>query len=265
MRQPPARRHMFALRHDVFLPDNAENRLLKSALLIVCSYTRHSTTWRDAHELAGLFASIPACANVAQDMRSWRNTRLMSHYRAVRPWCELVLGQQMPVALSGVTQGLSLLFPMERLFERYVEHHLQARMIGTGYHIKRQAASQYLCKLGKRAMFLLKPDMLLKKGEKVCMVLDAKWKLLSSQAQSNKYGLQQSDFYQMFAYGHKYLSGMGEMMLIYPKTTAFAGKLDRFEYAPDLGLWAVGFDLERDEIEFPPACTLLDQLKPYYA
>ena len=33
MRQPPGRGHHFALRYDLFLPDRAENRLLKRALL----------------------------------------------------------------------------------------------------------------------------------------------------------------------------------------------------------------------------------------
>ena len=251
MRQSPARRHLFPQRHDVFLPDNAENRLLKSALMIVCDHTRDSTTWRDAHALAGLFADITGSRDVANDLRAWRKTRLMSHYNAVRPWCELALGQHMPVAHAGATQGLSLLFPMERLFERYVEHHLQARMVGTDYRIKRQAASQYLCKYDKRDLFLLKPDMLLKQGEKICMVLDVKWKLLSNQAQSNKYGLQQSDFYQMFAYGYKYLAGVGEMMLIYPTTPDFTGCMGRFEYAPGLGLRVAGFDLENDNMVLP--------------
>ena len=257
MRQSPGRRHLFPLRHDVFLPDNAENRLLKSALMVVCASTRHSTIWRDAHALATLFADIAPSQNKAADLRAWRTTRLMTHYRAVRPWCELVLGQSMPVALSGSTQGISLLFPMEKLFERYVEQHLQKHLQDTEYHIARQEASRHLCILEQKPMFSLRPDMLLRKGHQICMVLDAKWKLLFERARGSKLGLQSSDFYQMFAYGHKYLNGTGEMMLIYPKTAAFSGDMEetlRFEFAattPGLGLWVVGFDLDSDIMIWP--------------
>lgn len=38
----------------------------------------------------------------------------------------------------------------------------------------------------------------------------------SSQQTESLYGLTQSEFYQMFAYGQKYLDGTGEMYLIYP-------------------------------------------------
>ena len=31
MRQPPGRQHIFQIRHDVFLPDRPENRLIKAA------------------------------------------------------------------------------------------------------------------------------------------------------------------------------------------------------------------------------------------
>ena len=41
----------------------------------------------------------------------------MAHYQAIKPWCELILNQQMPIAVSGEWRGMSLLFPMEKLFE----------------------------------------------------------------------------------------------------------------------------------------------------
>jgi 5-methylcytosine-specific restriction endonuclease McrBC regulatory subunit McrC len=61
----------------------------------------------------------------------------------------------------------------------------------------------------------------------------------------DKYGISQDDFYQMFAYGQRYLNGSGEMMLIYPKTRDFYRTLPPFEFSKDLKLWAVAFDLEK--------------------
>jgi 5-methylcytosine-specific restriction enzyme subunit McrC len=82
-------------------------------------------------------------------------------------------------------------------------------------------------------------------------VLDTKWKLLSSNDAENKYGLSQNDFYQLFAYGHKYLNGEGELLLIYPHTKTFPILQHPFVFSSDLKLWVVSFDLENDTMQWP--------------
>lgn len=251
LRQPPGREHIFNIRHDLFLPDRPENRLLKAALMRVCKLTQQPTTWRLAHELAGILAEVPASKSIQDGFRQWRNDRLMAHYQPVRPWCELVLGQQMPLAMQGSTTGISLLFPMEKLFETFVEKKLH-KLIPPPYRLKSQAASKSLCEHDNGQMFQLRPDLLVMHGNSVCAVLDTKWKLINSVNKSDKYGLSQSDFYQLFAYGHKYLQGgKGQMMLIYPKTAAFAKPLPVFDYGNDLRLWVVPFDLDEEELVLP--------------
>lgn len=250
MRQPPGRDHIFNIRHDLFLPDRPENRLLKSALMRVCKMTQQPDTWRLSHELAGLLAELPDSKNIQSDFRQWRNDRLMAHYQPVRPWCELILGQHMPLAVRGNTQGISLLFPMEKLFERYVEVKLR-QQLPAPYILKPQAASKDLCQHEGRGIFQLKPDFLILHSKQTCMVLDTKWKLISETDRQNKYGLSQSDFYQMFAYGHKYLDGNGEMLLIYPKTKNFKMPLPAFDYVDGLRLWVVPFDLETETMLWP--------------
>ena len=75
-------------------------------------------------------------------------------------------------------------------------------------------------------------------------ILDTKWKLLDSSLASSegKYKISQNDLYQLFAYGHKYLNGQGQMRLIYPKHTGFKQPLASFSYDQQLHLWAVPFD-----------------------
>jgi 5-methylcytosine-specific restriction enzyme subunit McrC len=250
MRQPPGREHIFNIRHDVFLADRPENRLLKSALMRVCSSTQQPDTWRLSHELAGLLVEIPDSKDMQSDFRQWRNDRLMAHYQPVRPWCELVLGQHMPLAMRGKTHGISLLFPMEKLFERYVESRLR-RQLPFPYTLKAQGASHSLCSHQDKRMFRLRPDLLIQRGQQTCLVLDTKWKRISASDTENKYGLSQSDFYQMFAYGHKYLDGKGEMLLIYPLTETLSGVLPPFDFSPDLRLWVAPFDLENDRMHWP--------------
>ena len=253
MRQPPGRQHYFQIRHDIFSPDRAENRLLKSALDKVCRHTQEAENWRLAHELASLLAEIPASAHQSIDFRAWRNDRLMAHYRPVKPWCELVLGEHMPLALKGKSHGISLLFPMEKLFERYVTTSLKLAL-RTGAKLDSQVAQKSLCEHIGKDFFKLKPDILLTHND-VPWVLDAKWKRLEHTLRSydddegrQKYGLNQSDFYQLFAYGHKYLSGEGDVVLIYPRTREFSKPLEVFKFSTKLNLWVVPFDLDRGEL-----------------
>ncbi len=244
MRQPPGRQHHFQIRHDVFVPDRAENRLLKLALEQVAKATRDSHNWRLANELRSLLAEIPACRQVQADLRSWSTERLMAHYQAVKPWCELVLNQQMPIAVAGQWQGVSLLFPMERLFEKYVESWLR-RSLQPDAQLKSQAASEYLCSHNQGRIFQLQPDLLVRQ-DGASWVLDAKWKRLAAHDRENKYGMSQADFYQLYAYGQKYLGGEGELVLIYPRWAQFSAPLASFDFDKNLRLWALPFDLDED-------------------
>ncbi|MDF3932205.1 McrC family protein [Pseudomonas citronellolis] len=246
MRQPPGRQHRFQIRHDVFLPDRAENRLLKLALEQVAKTTQNATNWRLANELRAMLAEVPASRQVSLDLRVWSHDRLMAHYHAIKPWCELILNQHMPIAVTGEWRGMSLLFPMEKLFERYVESWLQQRL-ALGARLKSQAASQYLCEHDSSWMFCLKPDLLIDTPEQR-WILDTKWKRIDARKPESNYALSQGDFYQLFAYGHKYRrrSDIPTLVLIYPRWSGLEKTLPVFEYGNGMELWVLPFDLEID-------------------
>ena len=246
MRQPPGRAHRFHQRHTLFLPDRPENRLLRLALDKVCQQTREADNWRLAHELRVIMQEILPSRQVRLDFSHWRNDRLLAHYQPVRPWCELILGEQMPLAIQGQSNGISLLFPMERLFEQHVARTLKQQLPPTA-HLRTQAASEYLCTHDGNNMFRLKPDLLLEHSGKKWL-LDTKWKRLNTEARDKKYDLAQQDFYQMLAYGHNYLAGQGEMVLIYPKTRDFPAPLKPIVFSPELMLHVWPYDLENDKL-----------------
>lgn len=70
----------------------------------------------------------------------------------------------------------------------------------------------------------------------------------SEDKRSEHFGLSQTDFYQMFAYGHKYLGGKGELYLVYPAHEQFEHMLGPFNFSSELNLWIVPFDLHSREI-----------------
>lgn len=253
-RQAPGRQHLFHISHDVFSADRLENRLLKTALSYVLACCKSSENWRLANELSHLMDEIPATNEPLRLLPLWQSNKLMQIYDSVRPWCALILEQLNPNFQKGHHRGIALLFPMEQLFEKYVEVTLR-RSYSLGSQLKAQASSQYLLKHKadgtdiEGRMFQLKPDLLFKSafGDQV---FDTKWKLLDERAANTeqKYNIAQSDLYQMFAYGHKYQNGSGHMMLIYPRHERFNDPLPVFWYSDSLALWVVPFCLETSSL-----------------
>lgn len=249
VRQPAGRAHLFQVEHDVFDADRPENRLLRSALDRVCRLAQGADNWRLSRELATRLAEVPRSVDIEGDFRRWRDERLLAHYRPVRPWCSLILDEQSPMAFSGGWRGRSLLFPMEKLFERYVEACLRRTLPG-GAVLRRTPSSRHLCGHRSEPWFRLQPDLMVEHGGRA-WVLDAKWKRLDAELGNSrdKYCLSQADFYQLFAYGHRYLDGAGDLFLVYPKTATLPYPLPQFDYSETMRLWVVPFDLERGRLE----------------
>ncbi|RTR34749.1 McrC family protein [Shewanella atlantica] len=247
LRQRPGRQHYFHVSHDIYHANRAENRLLHSSLKQVLKWSKLSANQRLASELLFVFNDIELSVNHANDFRRWRDDRCLAHYRPLKPWCELILSYQSPVAMAGSHCGLSFLFPMEQLFEKYVAKQL-SRQLPPALKLKEQVSSQCLTHHQGEDWFRLKPDIVIYDKERVVTVMDTKWKLLDASLNTtkHKYNLSQSDMYQLFAYGEKYLDGQGDLYLIYPKHQGFTESLACFEFTPGLRLHVVPYDLETD-------------------
>lgn len=213
MRQSPSRKHIFPIEHDIYEVDRPENRLIKTALEVVCKKTRCSKNWKLAQELRLMTGEIPKSQNIAHDFKQWQSGRLLALYTDIKPWTELILSEYMPVSAQGGWRGVSLLFPMERLFEHYVAYYLRRNL--RDWKVKTQASSQHMCTHENRQIFKLKPDIYIEKQNKK-IVLDTKWKLIDQNNLFGRYGLKDSDIQQMFAYSHHYLQHDSEVILIYP-------------------------------------------------
>ena len=252
MRQRLGRHAQFHLSYDQFTLNRPENRLLRSTLSRLMVWTRDPKNLRLCRELSFAMAAVPEASNVGDDLRQWSTSRDMVQYQPFLPWIRLVLNNQTPSVTIGGFEGISLLFPMERLFEDYVAHKLRAVLLAP-YRLKVQARARYLVTHRDRPMFRLQPDLVIERGGQPLSILDTKWKLINSARGDStaKYDLKQADFYQLYAYGEKYLDGSGQLFLVYPKHAAFADSLPSFSFSETLQLWVVPFDIRTDELCLP--------------
>ncbi|HCM1607747.1 TPA: McrC family protein [Vibrio parahaemolyticus] len=257
LNQRPGCLNSFHISYDEFSPDRAENRLIRSALNQVMKWSKNSDNLRLGSELQFALDDIPCSKNYALDFRQWSKERSLVHYRTVKPWCELILSYCSPVSLSGLHNGISMLFPMENLFERYVAIRL-GKSLQPSLKLKTQANSCALVthkpRSGKsQEWFRLKPDIVVsdKTSHEPLYVADTKWKRINEKQATakQKYGISQSDMYQMFAYGQNYLGGSGLVYLIYPAYEHFNEPLPPFRFDDRLSVKAIPYDLTNDECE----------------
>lgn len=240
-------RHKFYVEYDAYLMDRAENRLIHSALKAVASYTNVNKSKKLVQELLFAFDDIPLSANPKNDFSGVNLQRGMLHYDLPLSWARLILEGYSPQSMMGKNNAYSLLFPMEAVFENFVAQYLKQR-VSNPQKISAQVQSESLVTYGDKGYFRLKPDLYLKGITGTDTILDTKWKLIDQNKKSgtDKFGLAQSDFYQMLAYGYKYLKGKGDLVLIYPKTDNFEKPLaEDFHYDKEgnLKLKVVPFDV----------------------
>lgn len=261
LRQPPGRQHLFRIEYDVFSEDRAENRLIHSALVSVTKWTQSTANQKLSRELRFAFDEVPESSNYVNDFNKWRTSRDMIYYQSLLAWLKLILNQQSPFAVKDKHAGISFLFPMEMLFEKYV-YQVLSKQLHNPYSLKDQVSSYSLAfqkdqsTQKDKPVFRLKPDLAIYYEEDCCAILDTKWKRINQNQtydngnEDRKSAISQSDMYQMFAYGRKYLNGSGRLMLIYPKwgksTEGFLEPLSTFKLADNLFLDVIPFCLDTE-------------------
>ncbi|HIF9188617.1 TPA: McrC family protein [Photobacterium damselae] len=237
-------KHKFYVEYDEYLINRPANRLIATALNKLVAYTRFPSNQRLLRELQFAFVDVPMSNSVKQDLNALKLDRSMLNYHAPIAWVKLILAGLSPLSMKGESSALSLLFPMEAVFESYVASVLKSNL-QENVELTTQASSKHLVKHNQHAHFQLKPDLLMMLPDKSQVVLDTKWKLLDLDA--HNYGLSQADLYQMFAYGHKYLNGVGDLYLIYPAHESFTKPIEySFDFTDKLKLWVVPFVIDLD-------------------
>lgn len=243
----------FYVSFNQFEADIPINRILKSTLAKLLNLTKSNSNGRKISRLSDILSDIPISNNVEADLNFIKNlNRLYSSYSRVVEWSEIFLLNKGFTNFSGKTVNQAMLFPMEKVFESFVAY--QIRRYSKSFSVSTQHKKFHLVeKFKEKPKFRLKPDIFAsnKQGDG-CVVLDTKWKIIDEKLKRKS--IQQSDMYQLYAYGRKYLRGYGEpiLYLIYPYNKEFTEELPPFYYEKEgdfwLKLYARPFDL-RDNYE----------------
>ncbi|GAB4033751.1 McrC family protein [Spirosoma gilvum] len=235
-----------AVVHDKLTADVAANRILKTMLTYLAGETKNLGLLRRIGQLVWALDEVPVSESLADDFRIVRRSgRLFRRYEGALRWAEALAQGRGYGVKSGATPNLALLFPMERVFEDYVTHGIRTYWPdGDGVSIQESSVHLVDEHIGM-PKFKLRPDVIIRHNDRT-LVLDMKWKSINaaeptrSQRMGN-YGIEQTDLYQLYAYGKKYEAD--NLFLIYPANETFHQPLPVFDYDPTTRLHVVPFDL----------------------
>ena len=177
----------------------------------------------------------------------------MPHYGPVMQWVGLFLFGHGLATYSGRHRNLSLLFPMEQVFEDFVTHSF--RRWQSDYRVTSQSPKKPLAKIENQDAFEMRPDISLWRGARVAFILDAKWKEINALSDDPKHGINQDDLYQLYAYAKG--NGCDTVALVYPRTKTFANAL-RYRLLDDVTLLCLPFDVASPEKSVESSITTLE-------
>jgi 5-methylcytosine-specific restriction enzyme subunit McrC len=243
--------------YDEYEANRPINRLIKGALEIVSRLATEPINQQRCRELLFWFDRVPPTTNAHLDFQRMQRDRLVQHYAPAMPLCRMILEGLNPLTRHGERKAISLLFPMERVFEDFVAAKLPHQF--KDWRVHSQVTGQALVEkhIGK-TIFNLRPDLELARGGER-LIADTKWKLLNQKDRSNRYGISQGDIYQLFAYSRKFLATqtLREVYLIYPASDSFTEPLPPFWYEEGKDvLFVVPYDLENEELLLPVQSSL---------
>jgi len=228
----------FFVAHDELSVNRPANRLIHKALAMLRPQVQSGANRQLLRELSAAFADVPETANPHADWRKHSVDRSMRHYGPVMQWVGLFLFRHGLTTFAGRHANLSLLFPMEQVFEDFVTHSFRRHQ--NEYRVIAQGPISAFAEFEGQKAFFTKPDISLASGGGVEFILDAKWKKINLDSGDLKHGVSQADIYQLYAYGKQH--NCRTVALVYPKTRSFTAPL-RYRYFDGLTLLCLPFDI----------------------
>ncbi len=245
----------FYCSYDIFSKNIPPNRLIKSTLLHLFKISKSSSNKKQILKTLNQFEGVDVSRSVDEDLSFCKSRkRMLKNYNIVISWSETYLKNKSFTNFSGGSINQAILFPMEKLFENYIafliSKHCGSRLVNV-QDKKYALINQKLNSSDKKyevERFPLRPDIVINDD---LIIIDTKWKVLDQE--TKKFGIQETDIYQMHAYGRRYQSANSKgiaprLGLIYPKAPTFQNDLMQMRYGNDLYLDVLPFDLAS---EFP--------------
>lgn len=212
-------KNKFFVEYSEFSLDIPENRILKSACLYLIKQTIMEENKKALRRLLIEFDDVSPCINLDKELQEKQINRLHEYYSRPLQYAEFFLIHDNFMPRRGRTALPSLLFPLNKMFEDYIENLFK----GNNIDYRLQYSKYNLVFAGEKELFNTQMDFIItSKDKNRKLILDAKWKELD--INDEKLGVSQTDLYQLYSYASIIRSKEAEnvsIALLYPLTSKF--------------------------------------------
>jgi len=201
IKQNSIRKERFYVEFDEYKQDRVENRLLKSTIELLLKKSNDFKNKKALRQQLFIFDEVKVSHQYKVDFSKINLHRGMEYYEIPLRFAKVFLLHESFTALRGKNDVFALLFPMEKVFENYMEFVLEnsKEALGIKQVLVNGGKNEYLL---ENNMARLQPDYLLKMKEGKDIICDAKWKILENS--ESKINISSNDVYQVFAYHYFY-------------------------------------------------------------
>ncbi|QQO15209.1 restriction endonuclease [Bradyrhizobium diazoefficiens] len=205
-----------ACRFDELSPNIVLNQIMKAAVAQLLKISRNAENQRRLMELAFVYEEV---APIPVRSLRWGQVvldRTNVGWKELLSFAKLLLQGRYQSTTTGTSDGFSLLFEMNKLFEEFVGRSLKRALQGTDLAVRLQGPREYalIDQQSGALRFATRPDVVVSQNGKPRLVIDTKWKRIKEATDDPKRGVSQWDVYQMMAYAHVY--NCDRLMLLYP-------------------------------------------------
>lgn len=203
-----------ACRFDSLSADIALNQVMRAVVSKLSRLSGAPDNQRALRQLSFVYADI---ADVAPKALRWDRIvpdRTNRRWRGLVSLARLFLSERHQQTSAGSIDGHALLFEMNVLFEEYVGRVLSRALAGTGFRVASQGGHRNCLYEGETGRFRTRPDLMIRQGNDIRLIIDTKWKRMTPQIDDPRQGVSQADIYQLMAYGRLY--DCPKVMLLYP-------------------------------------------------
>ncbi len=212
----------FYVCYDEYNVNRPENRLLKAALLFLQRISTDLVNKKRIRQSLMHFELVEPSVNYEADFNKVVIDRTTQFYEYPLRLAKIFLHGKSFTSFAGNSKAISLLFPMEKLFEAYIAKMARNFFQECTVTVQEENKIHSLFNrqddnVEEKKIFGLQPDVVLE-WENCTIIVDTKWKRLINNPKIN-YGISQADMYQMYAYSKEYKTK--HVCVIYPLDSGF--------------------------------------------
>ena len=204
----------FFMKFGEFSVDSLENIIIKLTIQKLKKISVNSKNKENLNKIGHYFENVSILENSIENLKYLTFDRMNDYYKNAIQWAKIFLSNKSSsIFLTNNKEIISVLFPMETIFENYIANKLLNIIQEKFYSellIKIQDSS---CSLFSNIslnntkidnnILRIRPDIVIKnKNTKEIFILDTKWKILNKL--DDKFKISTEDIYQMLAYVKTY-------------------------------------------------------------